>query len=887
VPASSAGVRRLSRKRLFLIDGMSHIYRAYYAIRNLSNSKGIPTNAIYGFTSMLRKLIDEEAPDFLGVAFDLEGPTVRHEKFEAYKATRKPMPEDLAAQLPYIRKVCEAFRVPVISCPGFEADDVLGTLSRKAEEAGLSTFIVTSDKDMLQLVADKVFIVDPMKDNRILDAGKVVERLGVTPQQVPDLLGLWGDSSDNIPGAPGIGEKGAKELIRTFGSLENLLQNPDQVKRKAYQQSLRDNAELIRVSRELATIRRDLPLDLNLDSLLYRPPDREAAFQLFSELEFKSLMAEFVSEPRHGTPEPGWLEPDEAAAFLSAQQQSQNEVYLVLMPGGESPGHGAAVAACLQSEVDKPPVLIDLKNHDSVRPEWDRFLGSPALKLVCWDGKLIGRIQEYGSVTIRANIEDVMLMAFLTASHIGDYSLRRWALDELHRTLPENRNRNAALLNQGDGDIGRCLGQELAALRDLHKLLSPRLDELGLLRLYRDIELPVMPVLAAMECAGVKVDAGIMRALSAEMEGQIGALTSRIYEATGTEFNINSPKQLGEILFERLNLPTLKKTKKTKGYSTDQAVLEELAETYELPRLILEYRQLAKLKSTYVDILPTLIHAGTGRVHTSFNQTGTSTGRLSSSDPNLQNIPIRTELGRRIRSAFVAETGHMLISADYSQVELRVLAHLSEDEGLIDAFLRDEDIHDRTAEEVFGNPDSDHRAEYRRRAKVINFGIVYGLSAFGLAQRLGISRDDAEAFIDAYFRRYPGVRRWLDRTVEEARQTGIVRTLFGRIRPIPDIHSRNYAVRQFAERTAVNSPIQGTAADIVKIAMIRIWKTLQDKGLSSKILLQVHDELLLECPLEEVEEAKSLLRREMEGAASLKIPLRVEIGMGKSWADVK
>ncbi|MBZ5497591.1 MAG: DNA polymerase I [Acidobacteriia bacterium] len=874
----------MSGKRLVLVDGMSHIYRAYYAIPRLSNSKGFPTNAIYGFTTMLRKLVEEEKPDYIGVAFDLEGPTVRHEKFEAYKATRKPMPEDLSLQIPYITKVCEVFRVPVISYPGYEADDVLGTLARKAVAAGLNPIVVTSDKDMMQLVNDHIRIMDPMKDNQILDAHKVVEKLGVKPEQVPDLLGLWGDASDNIPGAPGIGEKGAKELIQTFGTLENTLKNWEKVKRKTYQESLRDNAELIRISRELATIHQDLPLELDLDALVLSPPDRKAAFQLFAELEFKSLMMEFLDEQRRETPKAKWLSPEDAGKFVK-DLEHQPHIYLVLKLTEEALARKAADAVCV-STGPGAVFLLDLKN-EAIARTWEQALRNPALTLVCWDAKLCRLAQERRGLNMGTNVEDAMVMAFLTAPHVGDYTLKHWALEKLHISLPGVNLEGFLLTEAARDEIAQALSLELEALRLLYELLTPQMESLGVRRLYQEIELPLIPVLAEMERTGVKVDPNVLRSLSTEMEEQLTGLTRRIYEAAGVEFNINSPKQLGEILFEKLNLPMMKKTRKTKGYSTDQAVLEELAESYELPRLILEYRQFSKLKSTYVDTLPALINDETGRVHTSFNQTGTATGRLSSSDPNLQNIPIRTELGRRIRGAFIPEKGYRLVSADYSQVELRVLADLSEDEVLVDAFRHNEDIHERTAREVFSEAERANRAECRRRAKVINFGIVYGLSAFGLAQRLGISREDAQAFIDAYFTRYKGVRNWLDRTIEEARRTGLVRTLFGRIRPIPDIHSKDYAVRQFAERTAVNTPIQGTAADIIKIAMIRIWKVLHEKELSSRILLQVHDELVLESPEREVEKVQEIVRQEMENAVSLKVPLRVDMGLGDSWMEMK
>ena len=875
-----------NRKRLFLIDGMSHIYRAYYAIPKLSNSKGIPTNAIFGFTTMLRKLIDDEKPEYIGVAFDLEGPTVRHEKFEAYKATRKPMPEDLSLQLPFIRRVCEVFRVPVISCPGYEADDVLGTLAQKAAGSGLTAILVTSDKDMLQLVGERIFIMDPMKDNVLLDAVKVKEKLGVMPELVPDLLGLWGDSSDNIPGAPGIGEKGAKELIQTFGTVNNVLQNWEQVKRKTYRESLRDNADLIRVSRELAAIHRDLPLDLDLDSLVLSLPDREAAFRLFAELEFKSLMTEFHEAGPQGRADAVWVDSGNVAALLERLDRKSG-IVVALLPRDKIRARAAAEAVCVNSP-SADPVLLNLRDVETAIA-WNQLLSDPALNLICWDSKTLRLVQAGSQPPVEAAITDGMLMAFLTAPHQGDYSIQRWAMDQLQISIPRMEPVESSGLpaQAARDDIGHALSVEAESVRRIHDFLSPQLKSLGVRQLYDEIELPLVPVLADMERTGVKLDPRLLKSLSMEMEEQLFGLTRRIHEAAGCEFNINSPKQLGEILFEKLNLPILKKTRKTKGYSTDQTVLEELAVSYELPRLILEYRQLTKLKSTYVDTLPTLIHPDTGRVHTSYNQTGTATGRISSSDPNLQNIPVRTDLGRRIRGAFVPEVGNLFISADYSQIELRVLAHLSEDEVLMDAFSNNEDIHERTAREVFTEAQRENRAECRRRAKVINFGIVYGLSSFGLAQRLGISREDAQAYIDAYFERYKGVRLWIDRTIAQAREEGLVRTMLGRIRPIPDIHSRDYAVRQFAERTAVNTPIQGTAADLIKIAMIRIWKSLQEKELSSKILLQVHDELVLESPERELETVEGLVRQEMEHAVSLKVPLRVDMSLGSSWQEMK
>ena len=875
----------MNKKRLFLIDGMSHIYRAYYAVRSLTNAQGLPTGAVYGFTAMLRKLIETQKPDYIGVAMDLDGAASRREKYAEYKATRKPMPEDLIPQIPYIRRVCAAFNIPVIDLKGHEADDVIGTLSGKAVERDLQTIIVTSDKDMLQLVADDVVVLDTMKDNLFIDAEGVEKKLGVHPSQVADLLGLWGDASDNIPGAPGIGEKGAKELIQAFDTLENLLANYDKVKKKVQMESLRDNQEIILMSRELAVIRRDLPVELNLEELALGEPDRKAAFELFSELGFKSLTEEFfdggVEKPLRWK----WLTEKDAESFL-ATASNASRVYVDLRCRTSVSHSLTPDGACVLCDESDEVTFIDLSTTSGI-DFWRRLTEKAASNCVCWDAKLFLKMQDALQIGYRCAPDDVMLMAFLTAPNSGDYSMKRWALDEARVSLADEKQpKQASFLSVPDMSE-EFLCRRMDALRRLDGILSAQLDEMGLRQLYEEIDLPLAPVLADMERAGVKVDRATLREMSVEMGKNLAGLTARVYQTAGMEFNINSPKQLGEILFEKLNLPVRKKTRKTGGYSTDQGVLEELAQTYELPRLILEYRQIAKLKSTYVDALPVLINPETGRVHASFNQTGTATGRLSSSDPNLQNIPIRSEMGRLIRAAFVPEKGNLLISADYSQIELRILAHLSGDEVLVNAFRADEDIHERTAREVFSEDELINRSECRRRAKAINFGIVYGQSAFGLAQSLGIGRDAAQMFINAYFMRYHGVRAWLDNTVEETRRTGVSKTLYGRLRQITDINSRDFNARSFAERTAVNSPIQGTAADIVKIAMIKIARELRERQMAAKIILQVHDELVLEAPEAETESVGRLIREKMEGAAELLVPLKVDMNVADNWMDMK
>jgi DNA polymerase I len=627
-----------------------------------------------------------------------------------------------------------------------------------------------------------------------------------------------------------------------------------------------------------------LPIALDLQSLVLCEPDRKASFQLFSELGFKTLMREFLEQEKREPLQGKWLTSSGVDGFLQTMTR-QARVYVELHHADGVLNRKTAEIACVRGD-SGDAVLIDLKNESLARC-WRRFSEDDSVQTVCWDSKLYLLSLENRGIHAARVPDDVMLMAFLVSPNTGDYSLKRWALDELHVSLDEEKSgRQGSLLPEPEKIVeGLC--RRLESLVSLYTTLNTRLDQRQLRKLYDEIELPLVPVLADLERTGIKVDRGMLQQMSAAMEKQLADLTARIYEAAGMEFNINSTQQLGDVLFEKLNLPAVKKTRKTGGYSTDQSVLEELAQTYEIPKLILEYRQISKLKSTYVDALPALIHPRTGRVHTSFNQTGAATGRLSSSDPNLQNIPIRSDLGRLIRCAFVPEKGNVLIAADYSQVELRILAHLSGDEVMVSAFRAGEDIHERTAREVFSEEELTNKAECRRRAKVVNFGIVYGLSAFGLSKTLGISREDAQSFIDAYFQRYRGVRTWLDSTMEEVRRLEYTKTLFGRIRPIPDINSKDSNLRHFAERTAVNSPIQGTAADIIKIAMIRIHRALRERHLSAKILLQVHDELVLEAPEKERDSVFALVRQEMEGAARLMVPLKVDLNVAGNWMEMK
>lgn len=874
-----------SRKTLFLIDGMSQIFRAFFALPPLRTSKGIPTNAIRGFTTMLRKIIQTHHPDYIGVAFDMAGPTFRHDAFADYKKDRPDMPEDLAAQLPYIRRVCAALRVPILQMEKFEADDIIGTLARKAEAENLDVVIATQDKDMFQLVNEHVRTLRATKDGGevFCDPHTVEELMGLPPEKIIDYLGLCGDSVDNIPGAPGIGEKGAKKLLTDFGSLEALLERWQEVANKRYSQSLHDNRETILQSKDLATIRTDVPVELNLESLQLEPPDREGVIELFRELEFNTLLKEFEAsdKPSGDTSDSSSAAKEETSAFRILRTLDEMKDFIVRSPKGKG------VTLYVIHETNGPlagyciPLGLAVDNGEAVTLEitdkslWQKsglkeLLEDERIAKQTHDGKsAMWLLSREAGIALNGLGDDTMLMSYLLDANESNHSLERLIRAHLNTEL----------------GLGSATAADL--IRRLVPLLKRETEALGLMKVYETIELPLASVLARMEQNGVRVDEKVLAALSSEFETKLEELTQNIYKGAGTEFNINSPKQLGEILFEKLNLPSGKKSKKSGQYSTAIDVLEELAVSYELPRLVLEYRQISKLKSTYVDALPKLIDPITRRLHTSFNQTVAATGRLSSTEPNLQNIPIRSELGRKIRSAFVPEEGCRLLSADYSQIELRLLAHFSEDAVLIDAFQRGEDIHARTAQEIFGVPRLMQTPEHRRQAKAINFGIVYGLSAFGLAQQLGIPQSGAKSYIDAYFARYKGVKEFIDRTVAEARKNGEVRTLFGRLRRIPDINSKNPAMRNFAERTAVNTPLQGTAADLIKLAMIRIDQKMVENKFRAKMILQVHDELVFEAQENELADLRKLVKQEMEHVYKLRVPLTVDISVGKNWMDAK
>jgi DNA polymerase-1 len=857
----------MAKPRLFLIDSFGFIFRAYHArarsaAPSMRTSAGLSTEAVYIFNNMLRKLAKTHQPDYVAAVFESGVPTHRVQEFAEYKANRAEMPADLGEQIPHVRRILEAMRIPILEYPGFEADDVIGTIARRAQEAGVEVVIVSSDKDMLQLVNDRVSMLNPAKDDLWYDAPKVKEFLGVEPAQVADLFALMGDTIDNIPGAPGIGEKGARDLIERFGSLEAALARAAEVERKTYRESLQNHAERIRMSKRLATIDPAVPIDFELEAVRARECDAEKLKAVYKDLEFHSLLRELgPSEDRRprdyqrldsAEEVERWLAaiPEGAPVAVAVSRAREGEFPLQTMGLAWRPGEARALSAALA---------------DCLKP-W--LEDAARTKIVC-DLKAAALEFERLGIAARGFEHDILLYAFLLDAEPSGCSLEQQAQRRL------------------DLKLGAAPEQQADLTLELWQQLNPAVDERGLRELYCHIELPLAGVLARMERTGILIDTGELRRLSELMDREIGRLTGEIHAMAGRSFNISSPQQLGRVLFEDLKLPAPMRYGKGKSISTAADVLEDLAAEHEIARKALEYRQLCKLKGTYVDALPELIHPATGRLHTSFNQTGAATGRLSSSNPNLQNIPIRTELGREIRAAFVPRPGWKLVVADYSQVELRLLAHMSHDPVLVEAFRSGEDIHTRTAAEVLGIPPLMVTPEARRRAKAVNFGIVYGISGFGLAAQLGISRAEAEAYIQQYFERYAGVKRFIDETVAEVRRSGVTRTLLGRERPIPDINSRNPNSRGFAERTAVNSPIQGTAADLIKLAMVRIDTELRRAAQQSAMLLQVHDELVFEAPPDEVDALKSMVKREMEHVHPLEVPLLVDVGAGSNWRDAK
>jgi len=948
---------------IYLLDSMAFIFRAYHAMqrqRPMSTRTGIPTAATYVFVNMINKLRKDFQPQLLAAVYDLSGPVFRDERakemkavrkfniktqqFEeidylGYKANRAEMPADLAQQLPYIRRALEAFRIPILSYEGFEADDVIGTLSCKLSAAGHKVFVVSSDKDMMQLVNDEVVILNPTKDNLILDSAGVESTLGVPPARVIDVMALRGDAIDNIPGAPGIGDKGSVELIQQFGTVEAALDaaqvTPDQIKRKTYRESLQNNRDNILLSKELVTIHTSVPIEYEIEHMRTQPPDNAACRDLFSELEFTTLLKELAPSvdntpiaynltptpeqitallaDARTTNESGELKGLTIAVFedtkaLTEEIATEDATGESIEPepppaetmnlfGAPEPAPAAASSAATDCDLDPQACALSLglSTSDSsalVAPidaaGLREALEDAALPKHVHDLKAILRLLEPQSIILAGVRDDVMLYSYLINPTHGSHTLADVTARFTNRALTPVPKKPTPK------EVEHLLPEAANATQRLAHTLREQVETASLKHIYETMDLPLVPVLLRMEKAGVRIDSSVLSAMSSRLAVDMDTLAERIYQLVGEamsidsahRFNINSPKQLGDVLFNKMLLPKPMKYGKGKVVSTAQDVLEELAEHHPVPAMVLEYRQLAKLRSNYTEQLPGLADAE-GRVHTTFNQVGTATGRLSSTNPNLQNIPIRTALGREIRAAFIASPGNLLMSADYSQIELRLMAHFSQDPLLLNAYRTGIDIHTLTASEVFGVDPATMSKEVRARAKAVNFGIVYGISPFGLAAQLGIDQKTAKAYIETYYERYAGIKTFIETTLEEVRRTQVVRTAFGRIRPIPDIQSRNPNQRGFAERTAINTPLQGTAADLIKLAMIALDRKITERNLKSRMTLQVHDELLFDVVPEEVEEMQQLVKQEMESVAQFSIPIVAEVGTGQNWRDIE
>jgi DNA polymerase-1 len=895
-----------TKQKVVLIDGNSIAYRAFFALPLLSNKQGQFTNAVYGFTMMLLRLLEEEKPTHIAVAFDAGKINFRHEMYAAYKGTREKTPGELSGQFPLLRELLVAFGIAAIELPGYEADDIIGTISHRTDTMRIPTLVVSGDKDLLQLVSADVHALLPRKgltEAERYDPETIRQRYGLTPEQIIDLKGLMGDTSDNIPGIPGVGEKTALKLLHEFGSVEEVLAHADQVSGKKLQEKLKEFADQARLSKQLATIQRDIPLEWNLEQLEFAGFDVQKIKGLFQSLEFKSLLDKL---PQHVFARNG-VEQDSAEASITETEVETTPSISVRIIHAEqelaeflqtietdlacvsdvqvtaSSGNMRGIALSNGREA----VYVPLQDGTIPQRLVDLFIDDRILK-VSYDVKTLMVHLARQGMEIGEKWFDVLLGSYLLNPSEGQPELVEILNRDLHRQLeiPSWLNGKGKGAEASEDVVAQWFGMLAAGVYQERPVLEAELKTHDLDRLYHDLELPLTFVLGKMESIGVKVDEQRLQDIGKHLEERLQELQSEIYRLAGTTFNINSPKQLGEILFDKLGLPTQKKTKT--GYSTSADVLEKLAPYHEIVQNILDYRQLGKLQSTYVEGLLKVIDPVTGKVHTRFNQATTATGRLSSTDPNLQNIPIRMEEGRKLRQAFIpSESGWFIVSADYSQIELRIMAHLSEDETMIDAFLHDLDIHTRTASDVFNVPMEEVTPLMRRTAKAVNFGIIYGISDYGLSQNLNISRAQAGEFIQNYFAKFPGVKRFIDQIVAKAREDGYVTTLLNRRRYLPDIRSSNFNLRSFAERTAMNTPIQGTAADIIKLAMVRIDSALREVNMRARMLLQVHDELIFECPPDELDALQALVRDKMENALSLRVPLKVDIHYGPTWYEAK
>jgi len=887
--------------KIFLIDGNSLLYRSYYAIRNLSNSKGFATNAIYGFIQTIRKLMEKENPKYLGIAFDSKGPTFRHKIFPDYKAHRKPMPEDLAPQLPVLKKLLRAYKIKVLAEQGFEGDDILASLAKKASKNNVLAVIVTNDKDLYQVVSDSVMVYNVAKES-YMDKKAVEESIGVPPSKVKDLLSLWGDPTDNIPGVKGVGAKTAKKLLLDYGSVDNLINNPEKIKNPRIKEKIKNSRKDIDISRKLVSINTDMPIEFNLNDFILTDPDYEELIPILEELEFSKLLSDYMYRVKESKKDYSLIINEQDLDALIDQIKKSKKVSIDTETNSPNP-----------TEADLVGISFSLKPHQAFYlPLRHDYPGAPKqlpvkntlnrLSEIFSDPdiKKIGQNIKYDCIVLKREgaplkgIDiDTMILSYLCEPNLGKHNLDSLALKHLHvktTSYEEIAGKGKDEVTLDKVDVNKVMPyacEDADITLQLSSVLMEKTREKNLTRLYRDIEQPLIEVLTDMEIWGITVDPGVLKTLSEELEESITRLEKKIYEQCGEEFNINSPQQLGEVLFVRLGLPSSKKTKKTGRFSTSFGVLENLSSKYPVVKEILEYRQLSKLKSTYADALPKLINKTSGRIHTSYNQTIASTGRLSSSYPNLQNIPIRGEWGMRFRRAFIPPPEHLFLSADYSQIELRVLAHLSEDPELIKTFENDRDVHKETADKVFGKEASLFRDEFRRRAKIINFSIIYGTSPFSLAKQLETSTSEAKKFIDLYFERYPQVMAFQQACVKEAEEKGYSETLFGRKRPIPELKSKNKVIQQAGQRIALNTPIQGTAADLMKKAMRDIWEEIKKNNLNSKIILQVHDELVFEVPDAEQKLMEQIAKEKMEKVLPLKVPLKVHLGWGVNWAEAK
>jgi len=883
-------------KKFILVDGQGLLYRAFYALPQLTTTYGQIINAVYGFTMILIRLLEEEKPDYMVITFDTPVPTFRHKKFKEYKAHRKKMPDELICQIPLVREIINNYNIATCSKEGYEADDVIGTLAKEAEKRNCNTIIVTGDKDAFQLVSPHTKIMITVKgvtEVKIYDEEGIKKKFGVGSEKIVDILALKGDVSDNIPGVPGIGEKTALTLIKEFGSVDNILNNTDKISKKSLREQIKKYEDQIKMSKMLATIVREVPIEYDFDSFKVKLPNYEELWKIFKKLEFKNLLKKIAPEINHEETKLKFnlIDTEEKLEGLATKiiERKYFSFYLVTSSDNVISTNILGIALSFKGNENYYIPLFSLNLLENSK--------CLSLELVlsklrpCFENEGIDKIShnlKFNFVLLRrhkieleGNNFDTMIAAYLLNPSSENYNLRNLFWEYLKYFKNEDKEiKKTAIMSTGIEDACEN-AQNILKLKDI---LEEKMEEKKLISLFKKIEMPLVKVLGEMEINGIKVNIDFLKKVSRQVDSRLGELKKTIYNLSGTEFNINSPKQLSVVLFERLKLPVIKKTKT--GYSTNAEVLNILAPQHKVVSFILEYRELDKLKNTYIDKLPLLVNRKTKRIHTSFHQTVTSTGRLSSSEPNLQNIPVRTEMGREIRKAFIAEKGFVLLSADYSQIELRILAHLSQDESLLNAFKNDEDIHAHTASEIFGIDQNIISKQMRRMAKVINFGIIYGMSSYGLARNLGIGREEAEKYINNYFYRYQGVKKYIEREKEEARKKGYVITLLNRRRYLEGINSKDKNIREFNERIAINAPIQGSAADLIKLAMIKINESFKRECFTSRLLLQIHDELIFEIYQPELEKAKDIIKDIMEHSLKLFVPIKVNLKTGSNWAEV-